>query len=195
MTCHHFAPGTVGTGLPGHQTTSDDLFNIYPPATWDSENTLRPNIHLTNVFCPTLPLSPERIRNIFLFPFPCVVCQIFCCPILDTVFRLLMPLCPQNTSVNVIDSNSGRNPLQLAHLSCDTADTGHQSLAPVAHGDSLSWQPYCVSTPHSRFSILLKCSHSRQSQMPFKSFKVVTFEQVLGFDDGDSDGINIRKSS
>ena len=27
--------------------------------------------------------------------------------------------------------------------------------------------------------------------MGFKSFKVVTFEQILGFDDGDSDGISL----
>ena len=27
--------------------------------------------------------------------------------------------------------------------------------------------------------------------MGFKSFKVVTFEQILGFDDGDSDGMSL----
>ena len=63
--------------------------------------------------------------------------------------------------------------------------------------------PSFVTPLHSCSSIhsVLQCSHSRQSQnlMPFKSFKVVTFEQVLGFDDGDSDGniiiLTVLKSS
>ena len=65
--------------------------------------------------------------------------------------------------------------------------------------------PNFVTPLHSCSSIsihsVLQCSHSRQSQnlMPFKSFKVVTFEQVLGFDDGDSDGniiiLTVWKSS
>ena len=50
----------------------------------------------------------RKVHFLFFFPCPSVVCQMFCPPIVDTVFRLLMTRCPQNTSVNVIDLNSAR---------------------------------------------------------------------------------------
>ena len=155
------------------------------------------------------PLSFIGIRKVhFLFSCPCtcVVCQMFRLPIVDTVFRLLMTQCPQNTSVNVIDLNSARIPSSW-HSSVFSRGCFVLTVFTVLTCSSslvASVQSYYFATPlHSCSSIhsVLQCSHSRQSQnlMPFKSFKVVTFEQVLGFDDGDSDGniiiLTVLKSS
>ena len=80
--------------------------------TWDTENTLKTK---QTMFSSCLTLFFHRNKNkkgTFLF----LLAMSLCClsnvlpPIVDTVFRLLMTLCPHNTSVNVIDLNSARIP-------------------------------------------------------------------------------------
>ena len=191
---------------PGHQTLTSPPVSVFTSAdaaaTWDTENTLRTKQTLPRC-CLTL-FFHSRIRKVhFLFscPCPCVVCQMFYLPIVDTVFRLLMTQCPQNTSVNVIDLNSARIPSSwyssVFSRGCFVFTLFTCSSSLVASVPSFVTPLHSCSSIHS----VLQCSHSRQSQnlMPFKSFKVVTFEQVLGFDDGDSDGniiiLTVWKSS
>ena len=183
---------------PGHQTLARPLLApVLPLLTLETENTL--NTEQTMFSCLTLFFHWNKKGT-----FPFLIFLSLCClsnvlpPIVDTVFRLLMTLCPHNTSVNVIDLNSARIPSSWHSSVFSRGCFVFTVFTVLTCSSSLvaSVQSYYFATPlHSCSSIhsVLQCSHSRQSQnlMPFKSFKVVTFEQVLGFDDGDSDGIII----